>query len=85
MTSRAADSAAASDHCGPPRNGCAGPLTGGRDPAATATSLQKGADDMVPTLAGRIQTRLALLTVIGGLVTAIVGLWLPVSAPLPPR
>jgi len=40
---------------------------------------------MVPTLAGRIQTRLALLTVIGGLVTAIVGLWLPVSAPLPPR
>lgn len=40
---------------------------------------------MVPTLAGRIQTRLALLTVIGGLVTALVVRFLPAAAPLPVR
>lgn len=37
---------------------------------------------MLPTLGGRIQTRLALLAVIGGLVTFIIGPVLPVSAPL---
>lgn len=37
---------------------------------------------MLPTLGGRIQTRLVLLAVIGGLVTLIVGPVLPVSAPL---
>ena len=37
---------------------------------------------MVPTLMGRIQTRLALLTVIGGLVTAVIVPALPGSAPL---
>src|SRR5262250_544839 len=40
---------------------------------------------MVPTLAGRIQTRLALLAVIGGLVTALVGPFLPAAAPLSVR
>jgi hypothetical protein len=40
---------------------------------------------MVPTLAGRVQTRLALLTVIGGLVTAIVCPLLPAAAPLSAR
>jgi hypothetical protein len=37
---------------------------------------------MLPTLAGRIQTRIALLAVVGGLVTLIVAPLLPVSAPL---
>ncbi len=37
---------------------------------------------MLPTLSGRIQTRLALLAVIGGLVTLIIGPVLPGSAPL---
>jgi hypothetical protein len=37
---------------------------------------------MVPTLLGRIQTRLFLLAVIGGIVTAIIAPVLPVSAPL---
>ena len=40
---------------------------------------------MVPTLAGRIQTRLALLTVIGGLVTAIICPALPAAAPVSAR
>jgi hypothetical protein len=37
---------------------------------------------MVPTLGGRIQTRLALLAIVGGLVTAIIVPVLPVAAPL---
>ena len=37
---------------------------------------------MVPTLAGRIQTRIVLLAVIGGLVTAIIAPLLPMSAPV---
>ena len=37
---------------------------------------------MLPTLGGRIQTRLVLLVFIGGLVTLIVGPVLPGSAPL---
>ena len=37
---------------------------------------------MVPTLNGRIQTRLFLLVVVGGLVTLIIVPALPVSAPL---
>jgi hypothetical protein len=37
---------------------------------------------MVPTLNGRIQTRLALLAVIGGLVTLVIVPVLPGSAPL---
>lgn len=37
---------------------------------------------MLPTLGGRIQTRIILLAVIGGLVTLIIGPVLPVSAPL---
>lgn len=37
---------------------------------------------MLPTLGGRIQTRIALLAVVGGLVTLIIGPVLPVSAPL---
>jgi hypothetical protein len=37
---------------------------------------------VLPTLGGRIQTRLILLAVVGGLVTLIVGPLLPVSAPL---
>lgn len=37
---------------------------------------------MVPTLLGRVQTRLVLLAVIGGLVTAIIAPVLPVSAPV---
>lgn len=40
---------------------------------------------MLPTLGGRIQTRLVLLAVIGGLVTLLVGPLLPVSAPLSVR
>jgi hypothetical protein len=40
---------------------------------------------MLPTLAGRIQTRIALLAVIGGLVTAVLCPVLPVSAPLADR
>jgi hypothetical protein len=40
---------------------------------------------MIPTLIGRVQTRLVLLTVVGGLVTLVVGLFLPVAAPLPQR
>ena len=40
---------------------------------------------MVPTLPGRIQTRIVLLAVIGGLVTAILVPLLPVSGPLGPR
>lgn len=35
---------------------------------------------MVPTLAGRIQTRLVLLAVVGGIVTAIIAPVLPVPA-----
>jgi hypothetical protein len=37
---------------------------------------------VLPTLGGRIQTRLILLAVVGGLVTLIVSPLLPVSAPL---
>jgi len=37
---------------------------------------------VLPTLAGRIQTRLVLLAVVGGLVTLIIGPLLPISAPL---
>ena len=37
---------------------------------------------MVPTLLGRVQTRLILLAVIGGIVTAIIAPVLPVSAPV---
>jgi hypothetical protein len=37
---------------------------------------------VLPTLGGRIQTRIILLAVIGGLVTLIIGPVLPVSAPL---
>lgn len=40
---------------------------------------------MVPTLAGRIQTRLALLAMVGGLVTAVIVPFLPAVAPLPVR
>jgi hypothetical protein len=40
---------------------------------------------MLPTLIGRVQTRVALLAVIGGLVTAIICPVLPVSAPLADR
>jgi hypothetical protein len=40
---------------------------------------------MLPTLAGRIQTRIVLLAVIGGLVTAVLCPVLPVSAPLAGR
>jgi hypothetical protein len=40
---------------------------------------------MIPTLIGRVQTRLVLLAVVGGLVTLVVGLFLPVAAPLPQR
>ena len=40
---------------------------------------------MVPTLPGRIQTRIVLLAVIGGLVTAILVPLLPVSGPLGAR
>jgi len=40
---------------------------------------------MLPTLAGRVQTRVALLAVIGGLVTALICPVLPVSAPLADR
>ena len=37
---------------------------------------------MLPTLGGRIQTRLFLLAVVGGIVTLIVGPLLPLSVPL---
>ena len=37
---------------------------------------------MLPTLGGRIQTRLFLLAVVGGLVTLIIGPILPISVPL---
>jgi hypothetical protein len=37
---------------------------------------------VLPTLAGRIQTRLVLLSVVGGIVTLIIGPLLPISAPL---
>lgn len=37
---------------------------------------------MLPTLGGRIQTRLVLLAVVGGVVTLIIGPLLPISAPL---
>ena len=37
---------------------------------------------MLPTLGGRIQTRLFLLAVVGGIVTLIIGPILPISAPL---
>ncbi len=37
---------------------------------------------MLPTLGGRIQTRLFLLAVVGGIVTLIIGPLLPISAPL---
>lgn len=37
---------------------------------------------MVPTLLGRVQTRLILLAAIGGIVTAIIAPVLPVSAPV---
>jgi hypothetical protein len=40
---------------------------------------------MLPTLIGRVQTRVALLAVIGGLVTVIICPVLPVSAPLADR
>jgi hypothetical protein len=37
---------------------------------------------VLPTLGGRIQTRLFLLAVVGGIVTLIIGPILPISAPL---
>jgi hypothetical protein len=37
---------------------------------------------VLPTLGGRIQTRLVLLSVVGGIVTLIIGPLLPISAPL---
>jgi hypothetical protein len=37
---------------------------------------------VLPTLGGRIQTRLFLLAVVGGVVTLIIGPLLPISAPL---
>jgi len=37
---------------------------------------------VLPTLGGRIQTRLVLLAVVGGVVTLIIGPLLPISAPL---
>ena len=37
---------------------------------------------MLPTLGGRIQTRLVLLAVVGGIVTLIIGPLLPISAPV---
>jgi hypothetical protein len=37
---------------------------------------------VLPTLSGRIQTRLFLLAVVGGIVTLIIGPLLPMSAPL---
>ena len=37
---------------------------------------------MLPTLAGRIQTRIGLLAIVGGLVTLIITPLLPLSAPL---
>jgi len=37
---------------------------------------------VLPTLGGRIQTRLFLLAVVGGLVTLIIGPILPISVPL---
>ncbi|HVB43848.1 MAG TPA: hypothetical protein VNF47_14255 [Streptosporangiaceae bacterium] len=37
---------------------------------------------MLPTLAGRIQTRLVLLALVGGLVTLLIGPLLPATAPL---
>lgn len=40
---------------------------------------------MVPTLIGRLQTRLVLLAVVGGVVTAGLGPVLPVAAPLADR
>jgi len=40
---------------------------------------------MVPTLIGRLQTRLVLLAVVGGLVTAALAPLLPVPAPLADR
>src|SRR5215813_10329998 len=40
---------------------------------------------MVPTLNGRIQTRVVLLAVIGGLVTAVITPALPLSGPLADR
>ncbi|WP_043636284.1 hypothetical protein [Nonomuraea candida] len=40
---------------------------------------------MVPTLFGRIQTRLFLLALVGGVVTALVAPLLPVDAPLAVR
>jgi hypothetical protein len=40
---------------------------------------------MLPTLAGRIQTRIALLAVVGGLITAVLCPVLPVSAQLADR
>jgi hypothetical protein len=40
---------------------------------------------VLPTLLGRIQTRLFLLAVVGGVVTALLTPVLPVSGPLAPR
>jgi len=40
---------------------------------------------MVPTLNGRIQARVLLLAVIGGLVTAVISPGLPLSGPLADR
>jgi hypothetical protein len=37
---------------------------------------------MVPTLCGRLQTRLVLLALVGGLVTAVLAPLLPVAAPV---
>jgi hypothetical protein len=37
---------------------------------------------MVPTLWGRLQTRLVLLALVGGLVTAVLAPLLPVAAPV---
>jgi hypothetical protein len=41
-----------------------------------------GGTTVLPTLGGRIQTRLVLLAVVGGVVTLIIGPLLPISAPL---
>src|SRR5262245_53002330 len=51
-----------------------------RPPHDDPSASRQGVSQMVPTLAGRIQTRLALLAVVGGIVTAIIVPVLPVPA-----
>src|SRR5262245_11834406 len=61
---------------------------GGSGSGARKSSAARHVDketDMVPTLAGRIQTRLFLLAVVGGLVTAAITPVLPLTGPLDER